>query len=420
MAQESLHIGERAVWGGVQPFGLTPSDRARHLYCVGQTGTGKSTLLRNLLAQDIRAGEGVALIDPHGDLAHEVCDLVPAHRIDDVVVLDPTDTAHVPGFNLFYRVPEDERALVASNITATFKHVWADSWGPRLEYILRNTIRLVLDAPDRLRPSFLSIPRALVETSYRQALLEHATDSENRRFFEAEFDTWPARQQAEALAPVQNKLGAVVANPFVRNIISQWRPTIDLPRIMAAGHILIVRVPKGAVGEDQANLLGSFVVSGLVHAAMHDNHARQPFHLYIDEFQNFTTDSFASILSEARKYALSLTIGHQFTAQIAEPIRAAVFGNVGNIVSFRVGADDAKRLAHEFAMATDRPFQDLRRGEVMARLTYGGEVAAPFAGRTSPHTDYHGTRARVLAKSRRAYTQPRNTVETRIANWLGK
>ena len=418
MSASFLDIGKKHVWGGDRPVGLSLEDRARHLYCLGQSGTGKSTILRHLFAQDIAAGRGTALVDPHGDLASEIFDLVPSCRIDDVVIFDPTDISHPVGFNPFYRVPRDERPLVASNMISTFKHVWADSWGPRLEYILYNTVAAILDAPDHLRPTFLSIPRVLVERPYRTELLRHLQDPRVRSFFEDEFNNWNDRQVAEALSSVQNKIGQVVSNPFVRNIIGQWHPSIQLDQIIRERKVLILRLPKGQLGETQTNLLGSFVVSGLMQAAMRQAETRTDFNLTIDEFQNFTTDSFASILSESRKFRLSLTIAHQFTSQVSDTIRDAVFGNAGNIISFRVGADDADRLAHEFGGLPASVFRDLKRGEIAARLTENGEVREAFVGRTEPNTQSHGHAAKVIAKSRRTYAKPRTEVERRIGRWI--
>ena len=335
MQKECTKLGVREVWNKQFSIELSPVDRARHLYLLGQTGTGKSTLISNLVRQDIEAGAGVTLIDPHGDLAESIYDVVPTHRIDDVVIIDPTDLEHVPGLNPFYRVPFDDRPTIASNLVETFRHVWSDSWGPRLQHILFNTTRLLLDSPDHLRPTIISIARALVEKQYREAVLPHCTDPAVERFFRTEFDEWNSRFMTEALAPVQNKLGAVLSNPNVRNILGQWRPSVDLAEIIKRKRILIVRVPKGTLGETQASLLGSMVVSGLMQAAMSQRDERIPHHLYIDEFQNFTTDSFATILAEARKFKLTLTVGHQFTGQLSELIQAAVFGNVGTTVSFR-------------------------------------------------------------------------------------
>lgn len=420
MTHSFLDLGTRWQWGGDEPFGLAAADRARHLYIIGQTGTGKSTLLGNLLAQSIEAGEGVALIDPHGDLADETLDRIPGRRIDDVVVLDPSDHAHVPAFNPFYRVPLDERPLVTSNLVATFRHVWSDSWGPRLEHVLRNSVRLALDAPDAARPSLLSVARLLVERSYRERLLAHAQDPRVVSFFRDEFEAWTDRFASEALAPVQNKLGAVIANPFVRNIIGQWRSTIELPKIMAAGRVLVVRLPKGRLGEDQANLIGALIVSEFLHAAMGRRDQRRPFHLFIDEFQNFTTDSFATILAEARKYGLTLTLGHQYIDQVPEAIQAAVFGNVGNVVSFRVGAEDARRLAAELGDVQPHVLRDLERGQVIARLMSGRVVSQSFIGQTHPLAACRGSYQKAVAKSRRAYSMDRCRVESRLARWLAR
>lgn len=252
MPNDFIQLGVREVWNQQHPFGLEADQRARHLYLVGMTGTGKSTLISNLVRQDIERGAGITLIDPHGDLAEAIFDVMPSHRIDNVVIVDPTDHAYVPSFNPFFRVPLDERPRIASNLVATFKHVWTDSWGPRLEHILRNTMRLVLDSPDSLRPNFVSIARILVEPDFRARTLEHCTAPQVERFFREEFNHWNDRFLAEALAPVQNKLGAVLANPYVRNILGQWKPSVDLAEIIERQRILIVRAPKGALGEDQA------------------------------------------------------------------------------------------------------------------------------------------------------------------------
>ena len=422
MATGDLHIGNRSIWGQTFPFGISAANRRRHLYVIGQTGTGKSTLLRSLMAQDMAAGQGLALIDPHGDLALDVLDLVPPHRIDDVVFLDPSDLDHVVGFNPFYRVEPDEQALVASNLVAAFRHVWADSWGPRLEYILYNAVAALLAAPDPLRPTFLAIPRLLVDPDYRRRVLMGVTDPRVQSFFRDEFDHWGERQLAEALSPVQNKIGQVISNPAVRNVLSQWHPRFDLDDAMQTRKILIVRLPKGTLGADPANLLGSLLVAGLLQAAMRraDPTTRVPFHLYIDEFQNFTTDAFASILSEARKFAFTLTIGHQYLGQLTLPIRDAVLGNVGNIVAFRVGADDAEVLSHELGDFIAPVFRDLTRGEVIVRLTEDTNVTQAFRGAVDSPGGSLGTRPRAIAKSQRAHTRPRGDVEANIARWLSK
>lgn len=420
MATHTLHIGTREVWGQRYNFGIAAANRRRHVYIIGQTGTGKSTLLKNLVAQDIEGGEGVALIDPHGDLVDEILDLVPPRRIDDVVLLDPSARHQVVGFNPFYRVAPDDQSLVASNIVAAFRHVWADSWGPRLEYILYNTVAALLSAPDACRASFLAIPRLLVEPSYRKRVVAEVTDERVRSFFEHEFDRWNERQLAEALSPVQNKIGQVLSSPAVRNVLSQWRPSLDLEAVLAKQQILLVRLPKGELGADPANLLGSLLVAGLLQAAMHrpDPATRVPFHLYIDEFQNFTTDAFASVLSEARKYALTLTIGHQYFDQLLPSVRAAILGNVGSLIAFRVGAEDAAVLGNEFGTIGANVLRDLRRGEVVVQLTEDTEVPQAFLGQTVDGCQPYGTRQKVIAQSARRYGRPRASVETKIARWL--
>lgn len=417
-----VHIGQRRVWGGEVPLQLCRRDRRRHLYIIGQTATGKSTLLKNIVAQDMAAGAGCALIDPHGDLALEAMDYVPPRRIDDVVVIDPSDIEHPVGFNPLYRVPKDERALVAANLTATFKHIWRDSWGPRLEYILYNTIAALLDAPDPLRATFVSIPRVLVERDYREAVVRHIEDPRVRSFFVDEFAHWNDRQLEERLGSVQNKIGQFLSNPFVRNIFGQWNPSVSLREVMGQGRILIVRLSKGLVGEEPANLLGSFVATGLQHAGMRradlPEHARPDFHMVLDEFHNFSTDAFAGVLSEARKYGLTLTIGHQYVAQLRPEVADAVFGNVGNIVAFRVSSTDAERLAAEVGEFHPRIFRDLEVGEIVGRVLQGAGGALTCQARTAPGAFTRYGRGEVVqAQSRQRYGRRRGQVERNIGRW---
>jgi len=423
MSERYLSLGVRDNWGGQTPLLLSRTDRRQHLYLIGQTGVGKSSLIRHIVAQDIAAGEGCAVIDPHGDLADEVLDLVPRHRVDDVVYLDPSDIERPVGFNPFYRVQKDERALVAANITATFKHSWRDSWGPRLEYILYNTVAALLDAPDHLRPSFLSIPLVLVRREYRDQVIKHIEDPRVLSFFVEEMNTWPERQLAEAISPVQNKIGQFLSNPFVRNMLGQWRPTIDLGEIMKTEKILVVRIPKGTLGEEPSNLFGSLIVSGFQHAAMQrvkiPERERSDFHLHIDEFQNFTTDTFASILSESRKVSLTLLAAHQYVSQLPESISEAVFGNVGTMVAFRVSGSDADRLAKEMGTIPAHRFSSLQRGEICVRLARDGELDQTRIGVTIPHEiEKHGHGKNIKHQSRMRYGADRKKVEARIHRWL--
>ncbi len=420
MPSGGVQIGARYVWGGEEPFGLLPTDRFRHLYIIGQTGTGKSTLMRGLILQDILHGEGCALIDPHGDLADDILSHIPRRRVRDVVILDPSDGDWPVAFNPFYRVPPDERALVARNLVSTIHHTWADSWGPRLEYILFNTIRALLDAPDALRPSFLAVPRLLVEKRYRWAVMQHIIDPGARRFFFDEFNTWSERHVVEAIGPVQNKIGAILENPFILNVIGQWKPTIDLGAIMAKQQVLVVRLSKGRLGEEPARLAGALIVGGILHAAMgRENERRTGFHLFVDEFQNFTTSAFESILSEARKFKLSLCIAHQHIGQLPDNIRKTVFGNVGNVVSFRVGATDAEWMARELGGYQPSLYSTLDRGRVVARVVVAGQARPAFQGRIIPHVlPSRGSIERVRNWHRYCYGRPRHTVESKIRLWL--
>ncbi len=418
-----VHFGSREIWGSRIPFGLNDVDRRQHVLILGQSGTGKSTLARNILAQDITAGRGCAVIDPHGDLAAELLDCVPPNRRDDVVLLDVSDTDWPVGFNPFYRVSIDERPLVARNFVASLKHIWADSWGPRLEYILFNTIAAILDAPDELRPSITSIPLVLVHTDYRHKVLRSVTDPRVRSFFIDEFDTWGERQLTESLGPVQNKIGQLLANPFLRNILGQWKPAIDPARIIANQQIFIVNLAKGQIGEADANLLGSLLFSAFQQAAMRRSalpeRERTTFHFLIDEFHNLTTDAFASALSELRKYGLAIYAAAQYLDQVSDDVRAALFGNVGSIIAFRVSADDADHLAHEIGDFPVDTFRDLARGEVCARLLRDGQPTQAFLGSTSlpPPPSFNRT-AQIVRYCHQRYAKPRAVVENNIARSL--
>ena len=424
MDADFIHIGQRQIWGGEAPLRLSRADRRQHLYLIGQSGAGKSTFLRQVVVQDIQNGDGCALIDPHGDLAEEVLAEIPRHRIDDVIVLDPSQRDVVVPINPLFRVPKEERALVASNLVATMKHIWRDSWGPRLEYILFNTVRALLDVKTRqLRPTLLSVPRLFVDDAYRQRVVQEVDDPGARRFFEAEFARWNERQLTEALSPVQNKLGQFLANPYIAGIFGSWRPKVDFSEVLEQGRVLIVRVPKGSLGEDPANLLGSVVVANLFQAATRRERMpeaeRRDFHLVIDEFHNFTTDAFASILSEARKYALSLTCGHQYLDQLSETVQSAVFGNVGSLLSFRVSGADADRLAREVGEYPPAAYRDLGRGEIRGRLLEEGQPGPVFYGRVERLARAQSNHAaKIKAQSRQRYSEPLSAVEGRVRDWL--
>ena len=405
------------------PFGLSVADRRRHMYVIGKTGSGKSTLLRNLVVQDIEAGRGLMLLDPHGDLAEELLDYIPSWRTEDVIYVAPADLAHPVGFNLLEQVPPDDRPLVAASIVATFKHLWRQSWGPRLEYVLYNTIAALLDyPPSRGGVSLLGVPRMFTDPDYRAGIVREIQDPRTRAFWTEEFPSYPERFAAEVVSPIQNKVGALLAAPAVRNMLGQATSTLKIAGAMDQRRIIIANLAKGAIGEAATNLVGSLLVTAVQLAAMRrtavSEEERVDFVAYLDEFHNFTTDAFASILAEARKYRLSLVLGHQYLAQVNPSVRAAVFGNVGTLLAFQVGYDDAEELAGEFAPYVANSLTGLYRGEVCCRTVMGGMTGEPFFGKTIPEVGWgYGSRAKVIEQSRRRWGRPREVVEARLGRW---
>jgi hypothetical protein len=417
----AINIGMREVWGGHKPFGLSRADRRQHLYCVGKTGTGKSTLLRNLILQDIENGEGVALLDPHGDLAEEILDCIPPWRTDHVVYFNPGDDAHSVGLNVIGRVPAKYRHVVASGVTGAFKSIWSDSWGPRLEYFLYACVAALLECEN---VSLLAVQRMLVDERYRAWVVKQVKDPSVRTFWVKEFASYEKKFLAEILSPVRNKVGQLLMAPPMRHILGQVTSTFDPRFMMDNGRILIANLSKGRLGEDKANLLGAILVTQFQLAAMSrvdtPEENRRDFHLYIDEFHNFSTDSFASILSEARKYRLCLTLAHQYTAQLDPTIRDAVFGNVGSLISFRVGDFDAETLERAFGNSyTADQFTGLGNFEVVAKLLDQGQSRESFRGVTLPPSGKtYGTRANITERSRQRYAKPRVAIDRKIERWL--
>ena len=421
MDEHFSHIGTREIWGGLHPVGLSLSDRRQHLYLIGKTGSGKTTLLRNLIVQHLAAGHGVALIDPHGDLAEELLDCIPPHRADDLVYFNPGDLDFPIGLNLIANVTPDDRHLVASGIVGAFKSIWRDSWGPRLEYILYNAIAALLDCPNT---SLLGVNRMLTDADYRRRIVAKVRDPFVRAFWTDEYEQYDPRFQREAIAPIQNKLGQFLLNPVVRNILGQVRTKVSIPFMMNTGRIFIANLSKGKLGADKANLLGSLLTTQFQLGAMarvnQPESERRDFFLFLDEFHNFTTDAFTSILSEARKYRLCLALAHQYIEQVPLPVRSAVFGNVGSLISFRVGNSDAEVLQREFgksyAMET---FVGLDRFQVIARLSSDGQTREPFCAQTLPPIEHQvGRREKLIARSREKYAAKRADVEAKIDRWL--
>jgi hypothetical protein len=412
-------LGRVAFRSRRERFGILPDDRRRHVAILGKTGQGKTTLLHNLIASDIQAGNGIALIDPHGDLADSVLAAVPRHRTNDVVLFDAGDAGFPLSFNPLQSRTAEQRPLVASGVLSAFKKLYGDSWGPRLEHILRNALLALLEIPGS---SLVSLLRLLGDGRYRKAIAERLSDPVVRSFWQREFAGMPPKLQAEAISPIQNKVGHFVSSPLLRNIVGQARSTLDIRSVMDSGQVLIVNLSKGRIGEDASTLLGSLLISSVQIAAMSRAELaetdRRDFYMYVDEFQNFATDSFATILSEARKYRLSLTIANQYLAQMDEPTADAVFGNVGTLIAFQVGARDAEVLAEQFGGdLTAQDLMRLPRYHAYARLLIDGHPSLPFSMQTlPPRASSQDTRRPDIIRrtSRHRYSRAAAEVESEI------
>lgn len=417
-----IQIGTHEQWGQQLPFGLSAADARQHVYLIGKTGSGKTTLLRNMIIQHIAAGHGVGLIDPHGDLAEELLNHIPPRRADDLIYFNPRDLDFPIGLNLVRNTPPDDRHLVASGIVSAFKSIWRDSWGPRLEYILYNAIAALLDCPNT---TLLGVNRLLTDTRYRAWVVRQIQDPFIREFWELEYESYDPRFQREAIAPIQNKLGQFLLNPVIRNILGQVRNRISFPMVMDRGQIFLANLSKGRLGHEKANLLGCLLTTQFQLAAMaranQPEESRRDFYLFIDEFQNFSTDAFASILAEARKYRLCLTLSHQYIDQLSLPVRQAVFGNVGTMISFRVGNTDAEVLQGEFGREFNpQQLVDLDRFEMVVKLLEGGTNRTPFRAQSLAPLENQescGPALRIYSRSR--FAVQRNLVDTKLRAWLG-
>ena len=399
-------------------FGMLRSDRSRHLYIIGQTGAGKSGLLELFTLSDIFHGQGYAVVDPHGDLAVDNMRFIPGSRMKDVVYFNPADTAHPVGFNPLEVTNPEQKSNISSEVIGVLKRMFGESWGPRLEYILRYTILALLDRPST---TMLDISRMLTDKKFRKETLSYCNDSVVLQFWNVEYASWNEKFQSEAIAPVLNKVGAFTANPTIRNIIGQPKSTFNIRQIMDEGKILIVNLSKGLIGEDNAAILGSFLVTKIQLAAMSRSDIpniadRRPFYLYVDEFQNFATDSFATILSEARKYALNLTVANQYIGQMTDTVRDAVFGNVGSMISFRVSADDAPILSKQFEPQFEPgDLLQMHNRHFIINMVINGEKAPAFSATTLklPPEQIDNT-PQIIENSRRLYSRPRADVEAEI------
>ena len=406
-------------------FGILPKDRRHHIYIIGKTGTGKSTLIKNMVIQDLRLNHGVALIDPHGDLVEDLLNFIPKNRTNEVVYFNPADKENPVGINILEAKGEDEKHLVASSLISVFRHMWKDFWGPRLEHILYNAVLALMDTPGN---TLLGVYRLLVDDEFRKRIVANIQDPIVKMFWVEDYENYDPRFRKEIIAPVQNKVGQLLTSAPLRNIVGQTKSSIDFGFIMDQKRIFLANLSKGKVGEDKSNLLGSTIVTKMYLAALERQNIpeehRRDFYLYIDEFQNFSTDIFPSILSEARKYRLNLTLAHQYLYQLPDSIKHAVFGNIGTIVSFRVGSYDAKELAEEMSpVFTSEDLEDLENHFISIRLMIDGKMSRAFSATTLPPTPKNGNeseRDKILRVSRERYTVPRDIIEEKIKTWFGK
>jgi hypothetical protein len=409
------------IEGTVEPeevslFGIKRRDRGRHLYIIGQTGAGKSMLLQLLTLSDVYHDVGFAIVDPHGDYATDIMKYIPEHRLQDVVYFNATDRDHPMAFNPMEVTDPAMKDHISSELVGVLKRMF-DSWGPRLEYILRFTILALLDYPGA---TMLDIVRMLNEKDFRKKVIREVQDPVVRTFWVTEFASWNEKFASEAVAPVLNKVGAFTANPLVRNIVGQQKSAFNIRQIMDEGKILLVNLSRGQVGEDNAAILGALMVTKIQLAAMSRADmpldARRPFYLYVDEFQNFATDSFAVILSEARKYGLNLTVANQYVSQMPEVVRDAVFGNVGTMISFRIGPGDSAVLGKYFEPVFEAiDLTKLHNQNIFISMIIEGEKAVPFSASTlrMPDPEYDRS-AEIIAISRARFASNRADVDAAI------
>jgi len=408
---------------GNAKFGIKREDRMRHLYIIGKSGVGKSFLLNLLTLSDVFHNKGFAVVDPHGDYAQDIMRFIPEHRINDVVYFNPADGDFPVAFNPMEVMDINRRNNVASEIVGVLKKMFGDSWGPRLEHILRYTLLALLETPNT---TLLGIVRMLTDKKYRNEIIANVKDPVVKAFWINEFASWNEKFASEAVAPVLNKVGAFTANPLIRNVLGQEKSSFNIRKIMDEGKILIVDLSRGKIGEDNASILGSLIITKIQLDAMSradipNIEDRIPFYLYVDEFQNFATESFAVILSEARKYGLYLTVANQYIAQMPEEVRDAVFGNVGSMISFRVGADDANYLSKYFEPVFEPlDLVNLDKQNIYVSMSIDGQTSLPFSAKTllMPQPPNDQT-PKIIQQSRDKYASVKSEVEAQIEKWSG-
>ena len=426
MPKDLTYIAKTNFRRSEQKFGIKRADRRQHMYVIGKTGVGKTAFLKNMALQDINNGQGLAIIDPHGEFVEEVLDNIPPHRVNDVVYFNPADMEYPVSFNIMDVADPKYKHLIASGLIGIFTKIWANVWSARMEYILANCILALLDTPGT---TLLGIPRMLVDRDYRQKIINNLKDPVVKSFWINEYEEWESRYRNEAIAPVQNKVGQFLNVSFVRNIVGQAKNTIDIDEIMNNQKILLVNVSKGRIGEDNAAILGAMIITKIQLSAMErvriPEDERKDFYMYVDEFQNFATDSFVNILSEARKYRLDLIIAHQYIGQLttdtSTAVRDAVFGNVGTMVSFRVGAADAEVLELEFTPEfLQNDLIRLDNYNIYIKLMIDGITSRPFSATTiapAPTEKDNKKREEIIRTSRAKYAHTVESVEEEINRW---
>ena len=398
-------------------FGIKEKNRRGHMYIIGKTGTGKSSLIANMALSDISQGNGLAILDPHGDLAESLLHHVPKERINDVIYFNPGELEYPIAFNPLENIPRDFHHLVVSGLISVFKKIWSEFWGPRLEHILRYSLFTLLEYPEA---TLLDITRLLTEVGFRNKVLAYVKRPEIRAFWTFEFDKYSQWLRSEAVAPILNKVGQFLTSLPLRNVVGQRKNTFSLKDVMDTEKILIVNLAKGKVGEDSSSLLGSMIVTEIFLSALSrvniPEDKRKPFYLYVDEFHNFVTLSFADILSECRKYGLNLILAHQYINQLHEKVRDAVFGNVASIITFRVGAEDAKYLAREFQPTFgEADLMNLPNYHIYLKLMIDGVTSQPFSATTLPFESIIiSNSVDIINESKQRYGKPRQSVEQAI------
>jgi hypothetical protein len=427
--RDVVYFGRTDFRNAKRLFGIKRKDRRQHMYIIGKSGAGKTALIHNMMVQDIANGDGLCVVDPHGELAEGLLKEIPPERMKDVIYFNPADPDSFIGFNVLELPDPRYKHLVASGLMSIFTRIWSNVWSARMEYILNNAILALLETPGS---TLLGVTRILVDKDYRQKVVANVQDPVVKAFWVHEYEEWQDKFRNEAIAPIQNKVGQFLSTALIRNVVGQSKSTIDIFDIMNTSKIFIVNVSKGRIGEDNSALLGAMLITKIQLAAMERvriaEDDRKDFFLYVDEFQNFVTDSFASILSEARKYRLNLTVAHQYTGQLvtqnqSTAVRDAIFGNVGTMVVFRVGAPDAEFLETEFEpelLPVD--LINLPNYHVYLKLMVNGVTSRPFSAGTLPpfHLKSDPNAAEQVAElSRKLYARPRKVVEDEINRWSG-